>query len=63
MNERALYKRDCDLCGKNVVMMYPKDKNLKVYCMPCWWSDKWDPLTYGIEGFVHIPSIYITVSF
>src|SRR3989344_166136 len=49
MNERALYKRNCDLCGKSIVNMYSPDKNLKVYCNPCWWSDKWDSLSYGRE--------------
>ncbi len=47
MNERALYKRECDLCGKSMVTMYPKGNGLTVYCMPCWWSDRWDPLSYG----------------
>lgn len=40
MNERGLYRRNCDLCGKNMVAMYPKDKSFRVYCNPCWWSDK-----------------------
>jgi len=48
-NERMLYHRACGLCGKNVISIYhPNDKNV-MYCQPCWWSDKWDPLNYGKE--------------
>jgi hypothetical protein len=46
-NERTLYRRDCDLCGKSTVTIYSPNKNLKVYCLKCWWSDKWDPTIYG----------------
>lgn len=48
-NERILYKRTCDLCGKEVISIYnPESKNV-MYCQQCWWSDKWDPLAYGQE--------------
>lgn len=48
-NERILYKRGCDLCGKDVISIYhPEGKNV-MYCQPCWWSDKWDSLAYGQE--------------
>ena len=48
-NERMLYKRPCDLCGNEVISIYhPESKNV-MYCQPCWWSDKWDPLAYGQE--------------
>lgn len=46
-NERTLYKRKCDLCGKDMITIFAPDKPYKVYCQPCWWSDKWDPLAYG----------------
>lgn len=48
-NERGLYKRECDLCGKGIITMYAPEKKLTVYCNSCWWSDKWDPLEYGQE--------------
>ena len=48
-NERQLYKRSCDLCGKPTMAIYSKDKPYKVYCRECWWGDKWDPLAYGAE--------------
>jgi len=43
-NERVLYRRKCDLCGKSTVTIYSSNKPFKVYCPPCWWSDKWDGL-------------------
>jgi len=46
-NERVLYRRNCDLCGKSTVTIYSPNKPYKVYCPPCWWSDKWDALQYG----------------
>ena len=27
--------------------MYSPDKKIKVYDREVWWSDKWDPLSYG----------------
>ncbi|MBI2888445.1 MAG: hypothetical protein HYY10_00810 [Candidatus Liptonbacteria bacterium] len=46
-NERALYKRPCDLCKRSVVSMYAPDAPYAVYCVECYQSDKWDPLGYG----------------
>jgi hypothetical protein len=47
-NERTLYKRDCDLCHKTFIGLYPKGVPFPVYCHDCWFSDKWDPLSYGV---------------
>ena len=46
-NERALYKRKCDLCGEMVVSRVSPDKPYSMYCKKCWWSDDWNPLSYG----------------
>lgn len=46
-NEWNFYKRDCSLCGKDIVSIYNKDYTGPVYCQPCFWSDKWDTLDYG----------------
>jgi len=46
-NERSLYKRKCDLCGESVVSRVSPDKPYPMYCQKCWWSDKWNPLSYG----------------
>lgn len=46
-NERALHKRTCDLCEKNMFSTYPANVQFPVYCHECWWSDKWDAMSYG----------------
>ncbi len=46
-NERSLFKRKCDLCGQEKILMFPKESPYKVYCFSCWWSDKWDGKTYA----------------
>lgn len=48
-NERSLYKRKCDLCGKEMITMHSPDKPRKVYCGPCWWSDTWDASEYAMD--------------
>jgi len=48
-NNRSLYSRKCDLCQANIITTYSPDKPFKVYCQKCWWSDKWDPTSYGME--------------
>lgn len=48
-NGHSLYKRKCNLCGANVVSRVSPDKPYKMYCQKCWWSDKWDPLEYGMD--------------
>jgi len=45
-NERSFFHRNCDLCGKKIISIY-KDKNRKVYCQSCWFSDNWDAIDYG----------------
>ncbi|OHB22827.1 MAG: hypothetical protein A2939_05625 [Parcubacteria group bacterium RIFCSPLOWO2_01_FULL_48_18] len=49
LNVFSLYKRPCDLCKKEVISIYAPDAPYTVYCPPCWWSDDWDPLSYGKE--------------
>lgn len=46
-NERSLCRRTCDLCGKSIISMYAKISPFTVYCPECWWSDKWDALSFG----------------
>ncbi|MCX6791159.1 MAG: hypothetical protein NTV62_03145 [Candidatus Gribaldobacteria bacterium] len=48
-NVNHLYKRTCNLCGKNIISRISPDKPYTVYCSKCWWSDQWDPLGYGKE--------------
>jgi Zn ribbon nucleic-acid-binding protein len=46
-NERNLYHRKCDLSGNQIISMYAPEKKLIVYHAPEWWSDRWNPLSYG----------------
>lgn len=48
-NERTLYERKCDLCKKSMICCYAPNTPYTVYCIDCWWSDKWDPLDYGMN--------------
>jgi hypothetical protein len=48
-NLRSLYKRECGLCHKSVISMYPDTDPAPVYCYECWNSDKWDAKSYGQE--------------
>lgn len=52
-NERTLYKRPCDLCKKSLVTVYSPASDFVVYCHDCWWSDKWDPKSFGMEYDPH----------
>ncbi len=45
-NERTLYWRKCNLCGEKILAIYDKDAPFPVYCNKCWFSDKWDPMSY-----------------
>ena len=44
--ERSLFKRKCNLCGKDKILLYSPESPYTVYCRDCWWSDKWDPESY-----------------
>lgn len=35
------------MCGQDMITIFAPDKPYKVYCSPCWWSDKWDGLEYS----------------
>ncbi|MDD5054642.1 MAG: hypothetical protein PHZ00_00045 [Candidatus Peribacteraceae bacterium] len=46
-NERNLYSRDCALCGKHMISVHAPSAPYPVYCVNCWWSDRWDRLSFG----------------
>src|SRR3989344_2883282 len=48
-NNMSLYSRKCELCDKSVISIYSPDSSIIIYCNKCWWSDKWDPKSYGKE--------------
>ncbi len=44
-----MFYRNCEECGKRTLSTYPPTQNIKVYCQPCWWSDKWDGTEYAMD--------------
>ena len=46
-NERILYKRKCDLTGKDIFSMYDENAPYPVYETDAWYSDDWDAYKYG----------------
>ncbi len=48
-NERTLHKRECDLCKKSLIGLYPPGVPFPVYCYECWYSDQWDALDYAAD--------------
>ncbi len=48
-NERVLYKRKCDLTGKDIFSMFREDAPFPVYETSKWYSDEWDPYQYGMD--------------
>ncbi len=48
-NERHLHKRKCDLTGKGMISAYAPDAPFPVYQKDEWWTDRWDPLTFGLD--------------
>jgi hypothetical protein len=46
-NERKLYHRKSDLSGKDLIGMFAQDNPYTVCDQDEWWSDSWDPLSYG----------------
>ncbi len=48
-NTHALYKRKESHDGKEVLSIFSPDKDLVVYEQKYWWSDAWDPMSYGRE--------------
>ena len=48
-NERVLYKRKCDLTGQETFSMFDNGVSFPVYETDAWYSDQWDPYSYGME--------------
>jgi len=46
-NMSKIYKRKCDLTGKEIISGYASNSKYKVYETSVWWSDQWDPMEYG----------------
>lgn len=48
-NEHKLYKRKCDLTGKDIVSVYSPESRTVVYEYVEWWGDAWDATIYGVD--------------
>lgn len=48
-NECKLYNRKCGLCSQQIISYVAPEKSFTVYCQKCWWSDQWDPFSYGVD--------------
>ena len=48
-NVRSLYNRKCDNCHKKIVSIYRADAPYTVWCLECYFSDKFNPLDYSLE--------------
>ncbi len=46
-NERALYKRKCDVTGKDIISIYHPDTPYKVCNKDFWYTDEFDATSYG----------------
>lgn len=46
-NDRSLYRRKSDFSGEEIFAMYPPESYVKVYERDIWFSDKWDPMSFG----------------
>ena len=48
-NDFVFYNRTCDLCKRNIISLYSSDNPQIIYCNKCWWSDMWDPKSFGVD--------------
>ncbi|MFA4930880.1 MAG: hypothetical protein WC570_03395, partial [Patescibacteria group bacterium] len=48
-NARSLYKRKCDLSGEMIISHFSPRVSFPVYGTSQWYSDGWDPLSFGRE--------------
>ncbi|MCX6758055.1 MAG: hypothetical protein NTZ44_04210 [Candidatus Nomurabacteria bacterium] len=49
INERSLYKRNCENCNESTISMYSTDTTIPVWCVKCFLSDALDARDYGRE--------------
>ncbi|MDD4318942.1 MAG: hypothetical protein PHW10_01285 [Candidatus Peribacteraceae bacterium] len=46
-NERNLYRRQCGLTNKPIISTYAPEKPFPVFETEAWYTDAWDPFSYG----------------
>lgn len=49
VNRCNLFRGKSTFTGNEIISLYPADRGLNIYENDIWWSDQWDPLTYGRE--------------
>ncbi|MFA6353882.1 MAG: hypothetical protein WCW93_03035, partial [Candidatus Paceibacterota bacterium] len=56
-NERALYKRSCNVPKhtEEIISMYSPNVSGVIFDQKYWWTDGWDPLEYGKEYNFNVP--------
>lgn len=54
-NQNKLYKRKCDISGKEIVSMFSAEVPFPVYDKPLWFSDNWNPGKYGLKIDFEVP--------
>lgn len=48
-NEHTYYRNKSSFSGKPLISIYAPDRPYKVFSYDEWWSDRWNPLDYGID--------------
>ena len=48
-NQRTLYGRTCAATKKPIVSIFAPEADYTVYDRDYWWTDQWDPLSYGAD--------------
>src|SRR3989344_7140965 len=48
-NERTLHRVKCAATGKNVISGFAPDSGYTIYERDYWWSDSWDPTSFGLD--------------
>lgn len=48
-NVRNIYNRKCDNCAKNTVSIFNSQSTYASWCFECYFSDKFDPFSYGLD--------------
>ncbi len=48
-NERTLHRAKCAATGKNIISGFHPAAGYTIYDRDYWWSDSWDPMSYGTD--------------
>jgi hypothetical protein len=48
-NQNKLFRNVSFVSGKSILALIPPESNIKVVTQEEWFSDKWDPMDYGLD--------------